>query len=196
MPRFTSFLIHFLSAFLIISHANAFAAPSFIDHSPDLQRRTTDPYFPPDPPSCPLCAANYPNINHCAAACPVFANFSMILFNPGAFIDVIQCSCTETFQSVFPQCVDCFLRTGQENVLTAKSQDLPAIVDGMRKICAIASTLLGGAVTANGEVTPTTSIAVPTPTSAATTTTDGIILGTIAMLALTFALVINFGLVI
>jgi hypothetical protein len=90
-----------------------------------------------------------------------------------------------------------FLRTGQEDVLTAKSQDLPAVVNGMRKICAMASTLLGGAVTANGEVTPTTTVIGPTPTSAAITTThDGILAGSIAMLFLTFTLVIFSGLVV
>jgi hypothetical protein len=79
-------------------------------------------------PSCPKCAPSWPNINSCAAACPVFSNFSMvyndpldllfhrtpayknpvqqIIFNPGAFIDVIKCSCTDTFQAAFPQCVD------------------------------------------------------------------------------------------
>lgn len=29
-----------------------------------------------------------------------------IIFNPGAFIDVIKCACVDTFQAVFPQCVD------------------------------------------------------------------------------------------
>lgn len=29
-----------------------------------------------------------------------------VIANPGAFISVIKCSCTDTFQSVFPQCVD------------------------------------------------------------------------------------------
>src|SRR5882762_9314877 len=45
--------------------------------SPTLQRRTT-PYFPPDPPSCPICERDYWNINSCAQACPVLANFSMV----------------------------------------------------------------------------------------------------------------------
>jgi hypothetical protein len=78
MPTFTSFLVLFLSALLIISSATPFTTPSFTDHSLVLQRQTADPYFPPDPPSCPLCAADYPSIEHCAAACPVLANFSMV----------------------------------------------------------------------------------------------------------------------
>ena len=35
----------------------------------------------------------------------------------------------------------------------------------MRKICALESTLLGGVATADGEVTPTSSLAAATPTS-------------------------------
>ena len=90
-----------------------------------------------------------------------------------------------------------FQRTGQEDVLTTDTQNLPAVLSGIQKVCAVASTLLGGAVTANGEVTPTTSVAVPTSTSAAITTiSDGNLLGSIAMFALVFALVITSGLVI
>ncbi|KAL4244378.1 hypothetical protein ABKN59_010534 [Abortiporus biennis] len=102
----------------------------------------TYPTFPDQPPSCPICAQNYDNINSCAEAAPVLANFSMIIFNPGAFIDVIKCACTDTFQSTFPQCVDCFVQTNQTQWLEPP-EDLPSIVDGMRKICAIESTLLG-----------------------------------------------------
>jgi len=29
-----------------------------------------------------------------------------IIFNPGAFIDIIKCACTDTFQSAYPQCAD------------------------------------------------------------------------------------------
>ncbi|EEB89947.1 hypothetical protein MPER_11906, partial [Moniliophthora perniciosa FA553] len=104
---------------------------------------------------------NYGNIQNCAEAAPVLANFSMIIFNPGAFINVIQCSCTETFQSVFPQCVDCFVRTNQTEVWEAPS--LPEVVQGMRKICALESTLLGGVASANGEV-PSVAAAAPIPT--------------------------------
>ncbi|KAK7447061.1 hypothetical protein VKT23_014272 [Stygiomarasmius scandens] len=138
----------------------------------DLERRVgtptvvkrTDPMFPPDPPSCPICQQNYDRINNCAEAAPVLANFSTIIFNPGAFINVIQCACTETFQSVFPQCVDCFVRTNQTQVLDAP--DLNSVVDGMRKICAIESTLLGGVASANGELPSTAALApTPTPTS-------------------------------
>ena len=47
------------------------------DGSPTLQHRTT-PYFPSDPPSCPICEKDYWNINNCAQASPVLANFSMV----------------------------------------------------------------------------------------------------------------------
>jgi hypothetical protein len=64
----------------------------------------------------------------------------------------------------------------------------------MRTVCAMASTLLGGAVTANGEVTPTTTVIGPTPTSASIAA-NRILAGSIAMLFVTFALVVFSGLV-
>ncbi|KAG7087749.1 hypothetical protein E1B28_013690 [Marasmius oreades] len=128
-----------------------------------LQQRTTPPQFPDTPPSCPICQKDYDKINNCAQAAPVLANFSMIIFNPGAFINVIQCSCTETFQSVFPQCVDCFIRTNQTDVLQAPS--LPDVLQGMQKICALSSSLLGGVASANGEIPSSTTSSAPTPTS-------------------------------
>ncbi|THV03514.1 hypothetical protein K435DRAFT_774907 [Dendrothele bispora CBS 962.96] len=128
--------------------------------TPTMVKRT-DPTFPPDPPSCPICQQNYDRISNCAEAAPVLANFTEIIFNPGAFINVIQCACTETFQSVFPQCVDCFVNTNQTQVLD--SPDLPSIVSGMRQVCALESTLLGGVASANGEL-PSTAVVSPTPT--------------------------------
>ncbi|KIY67637.1 hypothetical protein CYLTODRAFT_315957, partial [Cylindrobasidium torrendii FP15055 ss-10] len=105
------------------------------------------PYFPADIPSCPKCESDYGSIQHCAAAAPVLQNFSMIIFNPGAFIDVIQCACTETFQSVFPQCVDCFQQTNQTDVIN--TDDLPSVVAGMKQVCALESALLGNVSGAN-----------------------------------------------
>ncbi|KAF9444893.1 hypothetical protein P691DRAFT_735810 [Macrolepiota fuliginosa MF-IS2] len=143
------------------------------------QRRTT-PFFPDQPPSCPICAQDYPNISSCAEAAPVLQNFSSIIFNPGAFIDVIKCACVDTFQSVFPQCVDCFLKTGQENVLN--TSNLPGVVDGMRKICAVESSLLGNVSATNNETTPGASAPVPLPTgntAAATQLQTRVLLATI-----------------
>lgn len=58
-------------------------------HLPSLQMKDisarqdgTSPEFPQNPPSCPLCEQNYANINSCAAAAPVFANFSMVRQTP------------------------------------------------------------------------------------------------------------------
>ncbi|KAH6912069.1 hypothetical protein BKA70DRAFT_1266465 [Coprinopsis sp. MPI-PUGE-AT-0042] len=126
-----------------------------------LQRRT-DPYFPDQPESCPICAKDYDSIRNCAEAAPVLQNFTMVLFNPGAVIDVIQCACAETFTAVFPQCVDCFIRTGQEHILAGN--DLPSVVQGIRRVCAISSTLLGNVTQSNDEPPPS-----PAPTSSSTT---------------------------
>lgn len=41
-------------------------------------KRTDEPQFPDTPPSCPICAENYWNINSCAEAAPVLQNFSMV----------------------------------------------------------------------------------------------------------------------
>ncbi|KAH9971944.1 hypothetical protein BGW80DRAFT_1317309 [Lactifluus volemus] len=43
--------------------------------------------------------------------------YQKVIFNPGAFIDVIKCSCTDAFQSAFPQGADCFEKTNQTAVL-------------------------------------------------------------------------------
>jgi len=124
-----------------------------------IQRRTTPPVFPDYPPSCPKCAEHYPDIDSCAQAAPVLANFTMVLFNPTAFVDVVRCACADTFQAVFPQCVDCFVRTNQTDVLEAPS--LPDILEGMRRICAMQSVFFGNVSFANGEVTATPG---PSPT--------------------------------
>ncbi|KAJ3798453.1 hypothetical protein GGU11DRAFT_780950 [Lentinula aff. detonsa] len=148
-----------------------------------LQQRTVEPTFPSSPASCPICEANYSSIQNCAEASPVLANFTtvgsyhppqklcaerlshQIIFNPGAFINVIQCSCTETFQSVFPQCVDCFEQTNQTDVLGAP--DLPSVLQGMRNICALESTLLGSAAATDGELPSSTGTSA-TPAATAT----------------------------
>jgi len=130
--------------------------------SPTLQHRTT-PYFPSDPPSCPICEKDYWTIDSCAQASPVLANFSMIIFNPGAFIDVMQCACTDTFRSTFPQCVDCFGRTNQTWVL-GEDDALPSVVKNLYDVCALAATVLGHVASANSELPSST----PTPSPAVT----------------------------
>jgi len=112
----------------------------------DLQRRT-DPYFPDTPASCPICAKDYDSIRSCAEAAPVFENFTNVIFNPGAFYDTIKCACADTFKAVFPQCVNCFIATGQENVIMG--HDLPSVVEGIRQVCAFSSSLLGNVTATN-----------------------------------------------
>jgi len=155
-----SFLIFSLLA--SVSPVLSLSLP-YSDGSPTLQHRTT-PYFPPDPPSCPICEKDYWNINSCAQASPVLANFSMVIFNPGAFIDVLKCACTDTFRSAFPQCVDCFGRTNQTWVL---NQDgcLPSVVNNLHDVCALAATILGHVASANSELPSSTSTPLPTSTS-------------------------------
>ncbi|KAI0246769.1 hypothetical protein BJV78DRAFT_113620 [Lactifluus subvellereus] len=116
-----------------------------------VMRQTVQPYFPDTPVSCPICAKGYPSINSCAQAAPVLANFTAVIFNPGAFFDVIKCSCTDTFQSVFPQCADCFERTNQTAILD--TPNLPSLVNSIREVCASASSLLGNVSNTDGETT-------------------------------------------
>ncbi|KAF8181080.1 hypothetical protein BJ912DRAFT_854950, partial [Pholiota molesta] len=145
MSQYLTFVVLFIFLSLQIS-----ASPTI--SSIDLERRT-DPVFPPSPASCGICEQNYSNISSCAQAAPVLANISMIIFNPGAFIDVIKCACTDTFQSAFPQCVDCFIQTNQEDVLNVPN--LPSLVNNTRQICALESTLLGNVSDVNSAPTPT-----------------------------------------
>ncbi|KAF8346518.1 hypothetical protein F5887DRAFT_824110, partial [Amanita rubescens] len=111
------------------------------------------PQFPDSPPSCPICAQNYGSISSCAQAAPVLANISMVLFNPGAFIDVIKCACTDTFQAVFPQCVDCFIQTNQTDVLN--DPNLPNLVNNIRTVCSFTSTVLSNKTTSSAIASPT-----------------------------------------
>jgi hypothetical protein len=45
---------------------------------PGLLGRTAQPYFPAQPPSCPVCQQNYNSIMPCAQSAPVFENASMV----------------------------------------------------------------------------------------------------------------------
>ena len=65
------------------------------------------PTFPPQYPSCVKCQKEYPSISSCMKASSVFANASSIFNDPISYVAVIQCACTDTFQSAYPQCVDC-----------------------------------------------------------------------------------------
>lgn len=129
-------------------------------------RQTAQPYFPTSIPSCPICGASYANISSCAAAAPVLANYSQILFDPSGFIAVIECSCTDTFQAAYPQCVDCFQQTNQTQLL--QSNNLPSVVQGLRTVCGMVSALLGGVASTDRELPSDTATALSsTATSAA-----------------------------
>ncbi|PWY98553.1 hypothetical protein BCV70DRAFT_201868 [Testicularia cyperi] len=112
------------------------------------------PKFPADIPSCPKCEADYGSLSNCMGAASVFANATSIFNNPMAYINVIRCACTDTFQSVFPQCVDCFQNTDQCYYLGTDPQGTGAgnIVSNIRNICGLGSALLGGVATANTNV--------------------------------------------
>ncbi|KAG8908246.1 hypothetical protein FRB99_008311 [Tulasnella sp. 403] len=154
-----------LVVFILSVATLALAAPSpntvDVNRSGEPVRRTTQPYFPQYPPSCQLCAQKYPEISSCADAAPIFENATQIIWNPGAFISVIQCSCTDTFQSFFPQCVDCFIQTNQTQVL--QTNNLPGVVSGIRTVCGMLSTLVGGVASTNRQLPSQTPITVAPP---------------------------------
>lgn len=126
----------------------------------------SSPEFPVSIPSCPKCEAHYSSLSSCMGAASVFANSTSILNNPTAYIDVIRCACTDTFQAVFPQCVDCFQATNQSVYLGTDPQATGAsnLIGNIRQVCGFASALLGGVATANTNVTSST------PTSSGTHT--------------------------
>ncbi|KAJ7573977.1 hypothetical protein C8J56DRAFT_980401 [Mycena floridula] len=165
MFRFISIVALFCAATVVLVEATPYR-PYRLPFSEIALKPRTEPSFPDSPPSCPICAASYDNINSCATAAPVLANFTQIIFNPGAFIDIIQCACTDTFQSAYPQCVDCFQQTGQTEFL-GTGVDLPQVIVGIQHICALESTLLGGVASSQASATATGTAVVTTPTSAA-----------------------------
>ncbi|GAA6040479.1 hypothetical protein JCM8097_004569 [Rhodosporidiobolus ruineniae] len=131
------------------------------------------PYFPPDMPSCVACEPQWSGINSCAMAAPAFQNWqnvrsflslhgersideplaslsrAQMLYNPLSFVSAIKCGCTDTFNSAYPQCVDCFVQTNQcEQYLGVPSeQNASSILDGLRNVCGFGSALLGGVAT-------------------------------------------------
>jgi len=118
-------------------------------------------YFPEYPPSCQICEQNYDNIDSCANASVVFANISAIMYSPLLFIDVIQCACADTFQSAYPQCVDCFEQTNQTVFLEpSNGANLSTIVTNIRSICALGSVIFGGVASANSQLPGQTPITV------------------------------------
>jgi hypothetical protein len=142
----------------------SFAIPSTPTVPLAARQDPSTPNFPSSPPSCVICSGSYSSINNCAAAASVFANLSQVLLNPAKFLTTIECACTDTFQSAFPQCADCFEQTNQTQFLTPMAAQVPSIVSGVRQICALASTILGHPVSVNSEAVGQTPIT-PTPTA-------------------------------
>jgi len=167
----TAFISLFLIAFSSTPLVLAYPSPSTSRPLWIVSRQTQQPYFPDTPASCPICAKSYPSIDSCAQASTALANVSAVLFNPGAFINVIECSCTDTFQSAFPQCVDCFEKTNQTAVLN--TNNLPSLVNSIREVCSFASSLLGNASNVDGETTPT-GTGVTTSPAATSSSTSGV----------------------
>lgn len=87
-------------------------------------------------------------------ASAVFANATSIFNNPVGYINVIKCACTDTFQAVYPQCLDCFQQTDQCYYLGTDPQGTGAgnVVTNLRNICGLGSALLGGVASANNNV--------------------------------------------
>lgn len=125
-----------------------------------LWKRT---YFPDYPPSCKICEMHYDEIDSCANASIVFANVSVILYDPFQFLEVINCACADTFQMAYPQCVDCFMQTNQTGFLEPNNgEGLNSVVTGIRDICALGSTIFGGVASVNSQLPGQTPITVDT----------------------------------
>jgi len=134
------------------------ANPEADDEQHWMYKRT---YFPDYPPSCQICEQNYNNIDSCANASIVFANISEILYSPLQFLSVINCACTDTFKSAYPQCVDCFEQTNQTVFLEpANGANLSSIVTNIREICALGSSIFGHVGSANSQLPGQTPITV------------------------------------
>lgn len=87
-------------------------------------------------------------------AAAVFANATDIFSNAVGYLNVIKCACTDTFQAVYPQCLDCFQHTDQCYYLGTdpKGTGAGSIVTNIRNICGLGSALLGGVASANNNV--------------------------------------------
>lgn len=83
--------IHSFTLFVLLLVSVSYAIP-FATQAPEihpsgpasgssLHCRASDPEFPANIPSCPICQQNWSGINNCASAAPVFANFSMVRVN-------------------------------------------------------------------------------------------------------------------
>jgi hypothetical protein len=87
--------------------------------------------------------------------------YKQVIYAPLQFLSVINCACTDTFKSAYPQCVDCFLQTNQTVFLEpSDGANLSTIVTNMRQICALGSAIFGGVASANSQLPGQTPITV------------------------------------
>jgi len=166
--RLSSMRLIVLSLFLVVCWTLPGASGSPVElaereASPEaddeqMYKRT---YFPDYPPSCQICEQNYNNIDSCANDSVVLANITEILTSPLQFITVINCACTDTFQSAYPQCIDCFEQTNQTVFLQpANGANISTLVTNIHQICALGSALFGHVASANSELPGQTPITV------------------------------------
>ncbi|GAA5917347.1 hypothetical protein JCM6882_001088 [Rhodosporidiobolus microsporus] len=139
-----------LSSALLFHTSLVFALPAPTSTAPALAGRQYQPgnvpYFPPEIPSCVACQPEWSGLSSCAQAAPAFQNPMNMIYNPLSFVAAIQCACTDTFSSAYPQCVDCFVQTNQceEYLGVPTEQNASSILDGIRTVCGFGSALLGG----------------------------------------------------
>ncbi|KAJ6625947.1 hypothetical protein B0H10DRAFT_1782192, partial [Mycena sp. CBHHK59/15] len=137
---------------------------------------------------------NYTEIQLCISVAPVMANFSTVISNPGSFINVITCACTDPFKTTFPECVDCFENTDQEDVLNMS--DLDAVIEGINKVCALESAIFGvgsgSSSTTTSDASTTSTASTPTTSSNGSTRDSGLLSG--ALFSMLFgATIMTFG---
>ncbi|KAF7373627.1 hypothetical protein MSAN_00573100 [Mycena sanguinolenta] len=163
-------MVLFIAAAVLPLLAFIVAASPYSDAA--LRRRNdTTPDFPSSPASCGLCAQasapfspylspnstlahvyvplplnpglNYSSIELCITVIPVVANFTTVIENPGSFADVLTCGCSPTFNITFPECVDCFENTNQQQFLNISDPD--AVLTGLTKVCELEQSVgIGG----------------------------------------------------
>jgi hypothetical protein len=78
MRNFVRFFASIAAIMFCGSVTAATAVPHPVRSLELLRMRDDGPAFPSQPPSCPICAQNYGNIDSCAQAAPVLANVSMV----------------------------------------------------------------------------------------------------------------------
>lgn len=156
-PRLATYLFA-LVLLLCLQISYSMATPVGLLEAKDLEERDAlkkRTQFPDYPPSCQICEPHFSEINACANASVIFADVQsvriqpclswaqfpsytggadtlrlQILLSPLSFISEITCACSSTFQSYFPQCVDCFELTNQTVYIEPSNGNMSSIVQG------------------------------------------------------------------